>query len=162
MDRPQIPTEEEQFAAYKKVAETLEGKPVIIRTLDVGGDKEIPYLALEKEENPFLGFRAIRLCLKREDLYRPQLKALLRASAYGDIRNFRKNLRALGIRRALGFLYVVPLGMSGHGYLPFCEFQIKSDSIISLELEFDNPGPTFLVRKVGKRTLCDTTFRLCS
>ena len=86
MDRPQIPTEEEQFAAYKKVAETLEGKPVIIRTLDVGGDKEIPYLALEKEENPFLGFRAIRLCLKREDLYRPQLKALLRASAYGDIR----------------------------------------------------------------------------
>ena len=86
MDRPQIPTEEEQFAAYRKVAETLEGKPVIIRTLDVGGDKEIPYLALEKEENPFLGFRAIRLCLKREDLYRPQLKALLRASAYGDIR----------------------------------------------------------------------------
>ena len=86
MDRPQIPTEEEQFAAYKKVAETLEGKPVIIRTLDVGGDKEIPYLALEKEENPFLGFRAIRLCLKREDLYRPQLKALLRASAYEDIR----------------------------------------------------------------------------
>ena len=81
-----FPTEEEQFAAYKKVAETLEGKPVIIRTLDVGGDKEIPYLALEKEENPFLGFRAIRLCLKREDLYRPQLKALLRASAYGDIR----------------------------------------------------------------------------
>ena len=86
MDRPQIPSEEEQFAAYRKVAETLEGKPVIIRTLDVGGDKEIPYLALEKEENPFLGFRAIRLCLKREDLYRPQLKALLRASAYGDIR----------------------------------------------------------------------------
>ena len=86
MDRPQILSEEEQFAAYKKVAETLEGKPVIIRTLDVGGDKEIPYLALEKEENPFLGFRAIRLCLKREDLYRPQLKALLRASAYGDIR----------------------------------------------------------------------------
>ena len=86
MDRQQIPTEEEQFAAYRKVAETLEGKPVIIRTLDVGGDKEIPYLALEKEENPFLGFRAIRLCLKREDLYRPQLKALLRASAYGDIR----------------------------------------------------------------------------
>ena len=86
MDRTAMPTEEEQFAAYKKVAETLEGKPVIIRTLDVGGDKEIPYLALEKEENPFLGFRAIRLCLKREDLYRPQLKALLRASAYGDIR----------------------------------------------------------------------------
>ena len=86
MDRPQVPTEDEQFEAYKKVAETLEGKPVIIRTLDIGGDKEIPYLGLGKEENPFLGFRAIRLCLQREDLYRPQLRALLRASAYGDIK----------------------------------------------------------------------------
>ncbi len=85
MDRPQVPTEDEQFEAYKKVAETLEGKPVIIRTLDIGGDKEIPYLGLAKEENPFLGFRAVRLCLKRSDLYRPQLRALLRASAYGDI-----------------------------------------------------------------------------
>lgn len=86
MDRPQVPTEEEQFEAYKKVVTTLEGKPVIIRTLDIGGDKEIPYLGLGKEENPFLGFRAIRLCLQREDLYRPQLKALLRASAYGEIK----------------------------------------------------------------------------
>ena len=86
MDRPQVPTEDEQFEAYKKVAETLEGKPVIIRTLDIGGDKEIPYLGLGKEENPFLGFRAVRLCLKREDLYRPQLRALLRASAYGEIK----------------------------------------------------------------------------
>ena len=65
MDRPQVPTEDEQFEAYKKVAETLAGKPVIIRTLDIGGDKEIPYLGLGKEENPFLGFRAVRLCLKR-------------------------------------------------------------------------------------------------
>lgn len=86
MDRPQVPTEDEQFEAYKKVAETLEGKPVIIRTLDIGGDKEIPYLGLAKEENPFLGFRAVRLCLKRGDLYRPQLRALLRASAYGEIK----------------------------------------------------------------------------
>ena len=86
MDRPQVPTEDEQFEAYKKVAETLSGKPVIIRTLDIGGDKEIPYLGLTKEENPFLGFRAVRLCLKREDLYRPQLRALLRASAYGEIK----------------------------------------------------------------------------
>ena len=86
MDRPQGPTEEEQFTAYKKVAESLEVKPVIIRTLDIGGDKEIPYLGLAKEENPFLGFRAVRLCLQREDLYRPQLRALLRASAYGEIK----------------------------------------------------------------------------
>ena len=87
MDRTAMPTEEEQFAAYKKVAETLEGKPVIIRTLDIGGDKEIPYMGLEKDENPFLGYRAIRLCLDRkEDIYKPQLRALLRASAYGNIR----------------------------------------------------------------------------
>lgn len=86
MDRTNTPSEEEQFQAYKQVAETMQGKPVIIRTLDVGGDKEIPYLNLEKEENPFLGYRAIRVCLRQKDLYRAQLRALLRASAYGDIR----------------------------------------------------------------------------
>lgn len=86
MDRTSIPTEEEQFEAYKKAATTLNGKPVIIRTLDVGGDKEIPYLELDKEDNPFLGFRAIRVCLERKDMYRVQLKALLRASAFGDIK----------------------------------------------------------------------------
>jgi len=86
MDRTSIPTEEEQFAAYKEVAEKLGGKPVIIRTLDVGGDKEIPYLNLPKEDNPFLGYRAIRVCLHQKEMYRLQLRALLRASAYGDIR----------------------------------------------------------------------------
>ena len=65
----------------------MNGKPVIIRTLDIGGDKEIPYMGLEKDENPFLGYRAIRLCLDRkEDIYKPQLRALLRASAFGNIR----------------------------------------------------------------------------
>lgn len=64
----------------------MKGKPVVIRTLDIGGDKEIPYLGLQKEENPFLGFRAVRFCLKRTDIYKSQLRALLRASAYGDIR----------------------------------------------------------------------------
>ena len=87
MDRENAPTEEEQFEAYKKVATLMKDKPVIIRTLDIGGDKEIPYLGIEQDENPFLGYRAIRLCLDRkEDLYRPQLRALLRASAFGDIR----------------------------------------------------------------------------
>lgn len=87
MDRTAMPTEEEQFEAYKEVAVALNGKPVIIRTLDIGGDKEIPYMGLEKDENPFLGYRAIRLCLDRkEDIYKPQLRALLRASAYGNIR----------------------------------------------------------------------------
>lgn len=87
MDRENAPTEEEQFEAYKKVATLMKDKPVIIRTLDIGGDKEIPYLGIEQDENPFLGYRAIRLCLDRkEDLYRPQLRALFRASAFGDIR----------------------------------------------------------------------------
>ncbi|MEI3186791.1 MAG: phosphoenolpyruvate--protein phosphotransferase [Lachnospiraceae bacterium] len=87
MDRVAMPTEEEQFEAYKTVAEKMEGKPVIIRTLDIGGDKEIPYMGLEKDENPFLGYRAIRFCLDRkDDVYRPQLRALLQASAYGNIR----------------------------------------------------------------------------
>ena len=80
------PTEEEQFAAYRKVAEAMAGKKVIIRTLDIGGDKEIPYLGLEKEDNPFLGYRAIRFCLQRTDIYNTQLRALVRASAFGRIK----------------------------------------------------------------------------
>lgn len=87
MDRSSMPTEDEQFEAYRKVAAAMNGKPVIIRTLDIGGDKEIPYMGLEKDENPFLGYRAIRFCLDRkEDVYRPQIRALLRASAFGNIR----------------------------------------------------------------------------
>ena len=86
MDRDSMPTEEEQFEAYKEVAEKMRGKPVIIRTLDIGGDKDVPYLGLEHEDNPFLGFRAIRYCLQRKDIYDIQLKALLRASAFGKIK----------------------------------------------------------------------------
>ncbi len=87
MDRDKMPDEEEQFEAYKKVAVDLKGRPVIVRTLDVGGDKQIPYFELPKEENPFMGYRAVRFCLdKASEVYRPQLRALLRASAYGNIK----------------------------------------------------------------------------
>ncbi len=86
MGASDLPSEEEQFQAYKAAAETMEGREVIIRTLDVGGDKDIPYLGLEKEDNPFLGFRAVRYCLQNKDSYRVQLRALLRASAFGDIK----------------------------------------------------------------------------
>lgn len=87
MDRDCMPTEEEQFESYKEVAVAMEGRPVIIRTLDIGGDKEIPYMGIVQDENPFLGYRAIRLCLDRkDDIYIPQLKALLRASAFGNIK----------------------------------------------------------------------------
>ena len=85
MDRSTLPDENEQFEAYKKALLTMKNKTVVIRTLDIGGDKEIPYLGLKKEENPFLGFRAVRYCLKNQDLFRTQLRALLRASAYGDL-----------------------------------------------------------------------------
>lgn len=86
MDRNVLPTEDEQFEAYKQASLIMKGKPVIIRTLDIGGDKEIPYLGLAKEENPFMGFRAIRYCLKHRDMFKSQIKAILRASAFGDIR----------------------------------------------------------------------------
>lgn len=86
MDATELPSEEEQFQAYRKVATALKGAPVIIRTLDVGGDKEIPYLHMEKEENPFMGYRAVRYCLDNADQYKVQLRALLRASAFGDIK----------------------------------------------------------------------------
>ncbi|MCM0649449.1 phosphoenolpyruvate--protein phosphotransferase [Clostridium swellfunianum] len=86
MDRETMPTEEEQFEAYKFVAEKLEGKPVVIRTLDIGGDKKLPYLPMPEEMNPFLGYRAIRICLDRVDIFKTQLRALLRASAYGNIK----------------------------------------------------------------------------
>ncbi|RSL32230.1 phosphoenolpyruvate--protein phosphotransferase [Salibacterium salarium] len=86
MGRNELPSEEEQFEAYKTVLERMEGKPVVIRTLDVGGDKELPYLNLPHELNPFLGFRAIRLCLEEKDMFRTQLRALLRASAFGNLK----------------------------------------------------------------------------
>ncbi|MCZ8522232.1 MULTISPECIES: phosphoenolpyruvate--protein phosphotransferase [Paenibacillus] len=86
MGRDKLPTEKEQFNAYKAVLEKMEGKPVVVRTLDIGGDKELPYLDLPKEMNPFLGFRAVRLCLEQQDLFRTQLRALLRASVYGNLR----------------------------------------------------------------------------
>lgn len=85
MERTSVPTEDEQFEAYKKAALILKNKPLIIRTLDIGGDKDLPYLGLEKEENPFMGFRAIRYCLKKRDLFKTQLRAILRASAFGNI-----------------------------------------------------------------------------
>ena len=86
MDAKELPSEDEQFAAYQKVALRMKGHPIIIRTLDVGGDKEIPYMNLQKEDNPFMGFRAIRYCLNNPDQYKVQLTALLRASAFGDIK----------------------------------------------------------------------------
>lgn len=96
MGRDQLPTEEEQFEAYKKVLEGMDGKPVVVRTLDIGGDKELPYLQLPEEMNPFLGFRAIRLCLEEQEIFRTQLRALLRASTFGDLKIMFPMIATLG------------------------------------------------------------------
>ncbi|MFN7252978.1 MAG: phosphoenolpyruvate--protein phosphotransferase [Anaerobacillus sp.] len=86
MGRNELPTEDEQFESYKAVLEKMGDKPVVVRTLDIGGDKELPYLDLPKEMNPFLGFRAIRLCLNEQNIFRTQLRALLRSSIYGNLK----------------------------------------------------------------------------
>ncbi|EAE0007430.1 phosphoenolpyruvate--protein phosphotransferase [Listeria monocytogenes] len=86
MGRDNFPTQEEQFEAYKAVVSGMDGKSVVVRTLDIGGDKTLPYLELPEEMNPFLGFRAIRLCFANEELFRTQLRALLRASVYGNLK----------------------------------------------------------------------------
>ncbi|KII80454.1 phosphoenolpyruvate-protein phosphotransferase PtsI [Vibrio renipiscarius] len=86
MDRTALPTEEEQYKAYKEVAEAMEGQAVIIRTMDIGGDKDLPYMDLPKEMNPFLGWRAVRISLDRRDILRDQLRGILRASAHGTLR----------------------------------------------------------------------------
>jgi phosphotransferase system enzyme I (PtsI) len=86
MDRDSLPTEEEQYQAYKAVAEAVDGHPVIIRTMDIGGDKDLPYMDLPDEMNPFLGWRAVRISLDRREILRDQLRAILRASAHGKVR----------------------------------------------------------------------------
>ncbi|WP_018248234.1 phosphoenolpyruvate--protein phosphotransferase [Orenia marismortui] len=99
MDRDSLPTEEEQFESYKEVAEKMEG-PVVIRTLDIGGDKELSYLDLPEEMNPFLGYRAIRICLDQVDIFKTQLRAILRASAYGQVKIMYPMISALEQLRA--------------------------------------------------------------
>ncbi|WP_342508641.1 phosphoenolpyruvate--protein phosphotransferase [Sporosarcina sp. FSL K6-2383] len=96
MGKDQLPTEEEQFEAYKKVLQGMAGKPVVVRTLDIGGDKELSYLQLPEEMNPFLGFRAIRLCLEEQDIFRTQLRALLRASTFGNLKIMFPMIATLG------------------------------------------------------------------
>ena len=121
MGRNKPPTEKEQFEAYKIVAQRLKGKPVTIRTLDVGGDKDLPYLNLSKERNPFLGYRAIRLCLDMVDVFKTQLRAILRASAFGNINiifPMISNVRE--IRQAKGILEEIKKELKSQN-IPFNE-----------------------------------------
>ncbi len=116
MDRTTAPSEEEQFLVYKEVAETMQNKPVIIRTLDIGGDKEVPYLHLEKEDNPFLGYRAIRLCLDQKDIFKIQIRAILRASAFGHIKIMIPMISTVTeLRAAKAFIDDVKAELKGEG-----------------------------------------------
>lgn len=101
MDRLEAPSEEEQFRAYKQVLETMEGRPVVIRTMDIGGDKKVSYLGMDHEENPFLGYRAVRYCLDHKDFFKCQLRALLRASIYGKLRIMVPMIATVGEVRAV-------------------------------------------------------------
>lgn len=105
MESANLPTEERQFEVYKEILESLENKPVVVRTLDIGGDKKIEAIDLPDEMNPFLGVRAVRLCFQREDIFRTQLRALLRASVYGDLRIMFPMIATLDeFRKAKGIL----------------------------------------------------------
>ena len=86
LERTTAPSEDEQFSVYRAIAETMQNLPVIVRTLDIGGDKPLPYIQLKPEMNPFLGERGIRLCLNRPELFREQLRAILRAAPFGNLR----------------------------------------------------------------------------
>ena len=117
MDSKDLPSEEEQFQAYQKVALRMKNKPVIIRTLDVGGDKEIPYLHLQKEENPFMGFRAVRYCLNNPEQYKVQLRALLRAGHYGDIKIMLPLVTSLDeVRQAKDLIEVCKAELKAEGH----------------------------------------------
>ncbi|MGF7045981.1 phosphotransferase system enzyme I (PtsI) [Paenibacillus sp. DS2015] len=116
MGRDKLPSEDVQYKAYKTVLEKMEGKPVVVRTLDIGGDKELPYLEMPKEMNPFLGFRAIRLCLDRQDIFRVQLRALLRASVYGNLRIMFPMIATLGeFRQAKALLLEEKANLASEG-----------------------------------------------
>ncbi|MDD2212610.1 MAG: phosphoenolpyruvate--protein phosphotransferase [Clostridia bacterium] len=116
MDRSELPTEEEQFEAYKAVAEAMAPRSVIIRTLDIGGDKKLPYLEMPEELNPFLGWRAIRMCLDRQDILQTQLRAIMRASAYGKLRIMYPMIsNATEIRKANALLQQVKDNLEQQG-----------------------------------------------
>ena len=116
LESEDFPTENEQFLAYKTVAENMAGKKVIIRTLDIGADKQVGYFNLEKEENPALGYRAIRICLTREEIFKTQLRAILRASAFGNISvMFPMIISVEEVKRAKAILEEVKAELKMHG-----------------------------------------------
>ena len=143
MNNDRFPTEDEQFEAYKIVAEKMEGKPVTIRTMDIGGDKSLPYMQLPKEENPFLGWRAIRVCLDRTEILKTQFRALLRASAFGYIKIMLPMIMDITeIRRARAILEECKAELREEG--------AKFDENIALGIMVETPAVAFRARSFAE------------
>lgn len=143
MNNDRFPTEDEQFEAYKIVAEKMEGKPVTIRTMDIGGDKSLPYMQLPKEENPFLGWRAIRVCLDRPEILKTQFRALLRASAFGYIKIMLPMIMDITeIRRARTILEECKAELRAEG--------AKFDENIALGIMVETPAVAFRARSFAE------------
>ncbi|MBM7540107.1 phosphoenolpyruvate--protein phosphotransferase [Amphibacillus cookii] len=143
MGNSDFPSEDDQFDAYKSVLEQMGDKPVVVRTLDIGGDKELSYLDLPKEMNPFLGFRAIRLCLERDDIFRTQLRALLRASTYGNLKIMFPMIATLDeFRQAKALLLDEKDNLKGEG------IDVSDDIEIGIMVEI--PSTAVIARQFAK------------
>jgi len=143
MDRPKMPTEEEQFEAYKSVAEAMDNRSVIIRTMDIGGDKELSYFDFPKEENPFLGWRAIRICLDRPEFLTTQLRAILRASKFGKLRiMFPMIISVREIKRLKEFINSVKFKLKNEG--------IGFDEKIEVGIMIETPAAAVIAEKLIK------------
>ncbi|UOQ48233.1 phosphoenolpyruvate--protein phosphotransferase [Gracilibacillus caseinilyticus] len=143
MGKNELPTEDEQYNAYKSVLEQMGDKPVVVRTLDIGGDKELPYLELPKEMNPFLGYRAIRLCLERDDIFRTQLRALLRASVYGNLKIMFPMIATLDeFRQAKAILLEEKANLTNEG--------IKVSDDIEVGIMVEIPSTAVIARQFAK------------
>src|SRR5699024_3144560 len=143
MGKSQLPTEDEQYDAYKTVLERMEDKPVVVRTLDVGGDKEISYLDLPEELNPFLGFRAIRFCLENEEVFRTQLRALLRASVHGNLKIMFPMIATLEeFRQAKGILLDEKQNLKNEGV------SVSDDIEVGIMVEI--PSTAVIARQFAK------------